>query len=95
MKAELLVDERVHDPDGSFTEIVIWRVPRRVAPSKHDYKYRMVYIVEGKRVLGYDNERGKGDHKHRGHDERPIDFISLRKLLEAVAAEVESIRGDA
>jgi len=24
----------------------------------------VVYIVNGVRVVGYDNERGKGDHKH-------------------------------
>ncbi len=53
----------------------------------------MVYIVDGKRVLGYDNERGKGDHKHHGHSERPVGFTSLRDLLEAFAAEVEEIRG--
>lgn len=94
MKAELLFDDRVLYPDGSFTEIVIWRVPRRISPSKHSYKYRMVYIVDGERVLGYDNERGKGDHQHRGHSERPVNFTSLHNLLEAFAAEVEEIRGD-
>ena len=93
MKAELLFDDRVLYPDGSFTEIVIWRVPRRISPSKHSYKYRMVYIVDGERVLGYDNERGKGDHKHHGHSERPVGFTSLRGLLEAFAAEVEEVRG--
>ena len=27
-------------------------------------KYSVVYIKDGKRVLGYDNAEGKGDHKH-------------------------------
>jgi hypothetical protein len=26
--------------------------------------YRLALVVDGERVIGYDNERGKGDHKH-------------------------------
>ena len=47
-----------------FVEIVIWRVPKLVLPSEHSFKYRLVYIVDGERIVGYDNERGKGDHTH-------------------------------
>jgi hypothetical protein len=37
-------------------EIVIWRVPRPVPPSGHPFKYRLVYVAGGERVVGYDNE---------------------------------------
>ena len=61
MKAQLLIRERVVYADGSLVEMVLWRVPKPVPPSKHGFKYRLVYIIAGKRALGYDNERGKGD----------------------------------
>ena len=37
-------------------EGVIWQVPEPVPPSEHRYKYRLVYVVAGERVVGYDNE---------------------------------------
>jgi len=45
-----------------FIEAVVWEVPDPVPLSEHRYKYRLVFIVEGQRIVGYDNERGKGDH---------------------------------
>jgi len=63
--------DREHYPDGSFSEWVIWRVETPVPPCSHCYKYRLVYIADGVRVLGYDNERGKGDHMHLNGEETP------------------------
>ena len=77
MKAQLLIRERVVYADGSLVEMVLWRVPKPVPPSKHGFKYRLVYIVAGERALGYDNERGKGDHRHVGSEEEPIAFTSI------------------
>jgi hypothetical protein len=37
--------------------------------SKSPFNYRLVYVVDGRRIVGYDNERGKGDHKHLGDRE--------------------------
>ncbi len=54
-----------------FIEGVVWELPEPVPPSEHRIKYRLVYIVAGQRLVGYDNERGKGDHKHIGNDEFP------------------------
>ncbi len=62
-------------------EIVLWRVPRPVSPSEHPYKYRLVFLVDGRRVLGYDNERGKGNHKHFHSRESSYDFTSPARLL--------------
>lgn len=66
---------------GGVVEIVIWRVPEPVPPSEHPFKYRLVYIVGGKRVVGYDNERGKGDHKHVAGHEKPYHFTDVDKLF--------------
>ena len=55
--------------DGALVEMVIWRVPARVPGSAHDFKYRLYFGRGGRRLVGYDNERGKGDHRHvRGRE---------------------------
>ncbi|MCK2095201.1 toxin-antitoxin system TumE family protein [Thauera aromatica] len=66
---------------GGTVEIVIWRVPQPVPPSEHPYKYRLVYVVGGRRVVGYDNERGKGDHRHRGEQEEAYHFVDPDTLM--------------
>lgn len=71
---------------------MIWRVPEPVPPSEHPYKYRLVYVVEGKRVVGYDNERGKGDHKHLGLSEAPYRFVSPRQLMDDFMRDVKGSR---
>ncbi len=92
MKADLVIRERVVFPDGNLAEMVVWRVPDPVLPSRHRFKYRLVYIVEGRRVLGYDNERGKGDHRHEGDREQSYAFTGIDELLDRFVAEVESLR---
>lgn len=76
--------------DG-FVEIVIWRVPEPVPPSEHPYKYRLVYIVDGERVVGYDNERGKGDHKHIQDAELPYVFQTPAQLVADFMKDVEEV----
>ena len=62
--------------------MVVWRVPEPVPPSEHPFKYRLVYVVGGERVVGFDNERGKGDHKHVGGQELPYAFLDVERLIE-------------
>ena len=81
MKAGLLLHERHALAEEAFAELRIWSVPERVRGSKHDLKYRLVYVVRGICVLRYDNEAGKGDHRHLGSIETPYDFFSLERLL--------------
>jgi len=72
---------RQYHADGSFTEIVIWHLEAPVSPCTHCYKYRMVHIVKGTRVVGYDNERGKGDHRHINGKQLPYLFSTPQQLL--------------
>lgn len=92
MKATLLIRERVVYPDGGLVEMVVWQVPAPVPPSNHLYKYSLVYVVDGIRLLGYDNERGKGDHRHFGATEEPVNFTTLAAHLDRFVEEVETIR---
>ncbi|MDP1605270.1 MAG: DUF6516 family protein [Rhodocyclaceae bacterium] len=66
---------------GGVVEINIWRVPDPVPPCAHHYKYRLVFVVAGKRLVGFDNERGKGGHRHAGDRETPCTFVDVETLL--------------
>lgn len=62
--ARLLLRERRIIAEDRFAEIVIWELPRPVAGSRHRLKYRLAFVVDEICVLRFDNETGKGDHKH-------------------------------
>ena len=64
MKAELLLDERQVLAEDLFAELVIWRLPESAHGSRHRFKYRFALVADGECVLRYDNEIGKGDHRH-------------------------------
>lgn len=81
MKARLLVDQRIVLSDREFAEIVIWEVPSQVKGSQHGLKYRLALVVEGVCVLRYDNEAGKGDHRHVDGNERAYRFENIDKLM--------------
>jgi len=89
MKAQLIVRERRTLPEQGFVEIVIWQVPQPVLPCTHSFKYRLVFIVGGIRVVGFDNERGKGDHYHFGGVEYPYAFSGIAALLADFDATVD------
>jgi Family of unknown function (DUF6516) len=92
MKARLRYRERIVYSPAELVEMVAWQVPAPIPPSLHSFKYRLVYTVDGVRVLGYDNERGKGDHRHYFGEEQPITFVSIETTLQAVLAEVATLR---
>ena len=81
MKAALVQSEKQRFEDGAIRQIKIWLVPEPVMPSTHRFKYSLVYVVESARVIGFDNERGKGDHRHLHGIETPYDFQSIERLL--------------
>jgi hypothetical protein len=64
-----------------FAELVVWQVPEPVPGSTHSYKYRLAYVVDGICRVRYDNERGKGDHRHLDDVEKPYVFRGLERLL--------------
>lgn len=91
MKAVLIQKSRIVLSERSFYEIVMWQLPEPVPGSAHLYKYRLALVVEGICVLRYDNERGKGDHRHIDGREERIEFTGLRDLLRAFKADMERI----
>ena len=69
MKAVELLRTRVIYAESAFAELVLWRLPKPAKGSSHNFKYRLAYVVCGACVLRYDNEAGKGDHRHFGGKE--------------------------
>ena len=69
--------ERLVLNEGRFVELVVWLLPRPVSGSTHRYKYRMALIADGVCVLRFDNEAGKGDHRHVSERQVPYVFTTL------------------
>lgn len=82
MDAESLLNQiDLLPPDNAFQQLVLWRVPMPVRGSWHDYKYRFALVVDDVCVLRYDNEAGKGEHKHIGDRQFSYVFVDTETLL--------------
>jgi uncharacterized protein DUF6516 len=78
--------------DGAVVEMVIWKVRQKLPGSHHGFKYRLYFGKDGKRLVGYDNERGKGDHRHVMGHELAYQFTSPDRLIADFLADVEEAR---
>jgi hypothetical protein len=88
LKATLIFHRKRIFDDGSISEIKLWRVPSPVRGSSHAFKYSMFYGRPGERWIGYDNEAGKGDHRHFGDEESDYAFTSPEHLMADFLADV-------
>ena len=79
-------------PDGAIREMVIWSVPK--SPKRpHGLEYRLYYCTsQGKCLVRYDNERGKGDHKHLMGQEEPYHFVNVETLIDDFQKDIDSFR---
>ena len=93
MKAVRAFYDRAEYPDGAIIEMSIWVVPRSVPGSSHAFKYSLYYGYPGRRIVGYDNERGKGDHRHVGNREESYRFSSVEALIADFLSDVKRARG--
>lgn len=93
MKAEpFIIRKRVY-PDGDIVEIKSWHVD--TTPDKpHGFKYSLIYIREGKRIIGYDNAERKGDHRHYRDAVSPYKFKGIDKLFEDFFNDVRRFRNE-
>lgn len=92
MASQLITRFKNVTPAGHILEVVVWKVPVPVPPTEHGFKYSAVYVVDGVRVVGFDNERGKGDHCHLDGIEVPYIFTSVPQLIEDFIAAVAARR---
>ena len=94
MKARELFNRRVPVTELAFAELVLWEVPEPLSGSSHRYKYRLAFVVAGDCVLRYDNEVGKGDHKHVRGKEVKYRFVSADKLVADFFEDVRRWRNE-
>ena len=81
MTAALLAQAKEVRDDGTIVEIVVWMLDEPLPPCAHGYKYRLFFGRPGECFVRYDNERGKGDHRHVGGEESDYGFTTLEALL--------------
>jgi hypothetical protein len=67
-------------------------LPRPARGSAHPFKYRLALVVDDICVLRYDNEAGKGDHRHDGDNEQFYRFIDTDTLLADFWQDIEKWR---
>jgi hypothetical protein len=91
---KLISTKRVYD-DGSIVQVIVWWLPSPTPPSHHRYEYRLFCGRPGKRLVGFDNERGKEDHRHAQGTESTYLFTTLERLLEDFEATIEQVTGKA
>jgi hypothetical protein len=92
-KAVLLLAEKLVLADGAIVELVIWRLPRATPDRSHGLKYRLYFGRDGRCLVRYDNESGKGDHRHINGRESPYRFSSIANLRRDFEADVKKYGG--
>lgn len=92
-KAQLLHRSKLVYPDGAIREMVIWRVPTSTTERPHGLKYRLYYgDAAGNCLVRYDNETGKGDHKHIRGKEEAYTFTTVETLVADFQRDIDRFR---
>jgi hypothetical protein len=93
LSATLIFRSRFVYADGAIREMVLWKLPRPTPERPHGFKYRFHYEpIEGM-IVRYDNETGKGDHRHVGAREELYHFRSVEVLVEDFLDDIDRSRG--
>jgi hypothetical protein len=91
-RAVLVLHRKRFYDDGAIAEMKLWLLPKSVRGSKHSFKYSLFYGRNDVRLIGYDNEAGKGDHRHYGDREEIYQFTTPEKLMVDFLADVRAAR---
>jgi hypothetical protein len=94
MKAVLAFHDKQVLPDGAIVEMRIWQLATPVLGSAHKLKYSLYYGIGGQRLVGYDNERGKGNHRHFEGIQRRYAFTTAERLIADFLTDVRDLRGE-
>jgi hypothetical protein len=93
MKAKLIYREKFIYADGAIREMVLWQLPRKTTEKSYGLKYRLYYgLSDGTCIVRYDNEAGKGDHRHSGGQEKPYKFKNVETLVGDFLEDIEKAR---
>lgn len=94
MQAIRIIDSKQVWPDGTIVQMVVWQLPQPSRERPHGFKYRLYCGRRGTCLVRYDNETGKGDHKHLGERELGYRFESLSRLIQDFRADIIKLAGD-
>lgn len=88
------MEEKVRYHDGAIREMAIWQLPATSAERPHGLKYRLYYGHGDARLVCYDNERGKSDHRHFRGSEAAYRFVSVERLIADFFADIAKVRNE-
>ena len=94
MKAVRIFYDKTVLPNGAIVQMTIWQLPRSTSERPHGLKYSLFYGGPDGRIVGYDNESGKGDHKHIRDVETRYKFIDVETMVADFLDDVERIRNE-
>ena len=92
LNAELIFRDKFIYADGAIREMIIWKLPEIDAERPHGLKYSLFYGFPGSRLIGYDNELGKGDHRHYEDREEAYKFSSVEQLVLDFETDINRLR---
>lgn len=93
MPARIIFRDKYIYADKAIREMIIWRLPYTDS-EPYDFKYLLMYGYPGKCLVRYDDERGKGDHRHDGDREEAYTFIPVEQLIQDFKTDIEHMRGE-
>jgi hypothetical protein len=77
-------------PNGDIVEMKLWKLdPTPQYPEGR--RYSLVYVRQGRRLVGYDNYHGKGHHRHVKEREEQYAYCDEWRLFEDFAKDIEKI----
>ncbi|MEI6205766.1 MAG: DUF6516 family protein [Desulfuromonadales bacterium] len=93
MKARLLQKSKEELTGGIIVETAVWELAEPTPDRPHNLKYRLYCGRNDECIVRYDNETGKGDHRHYGTREEAYCYTTFTKLAEDFLADVEHLTG--
>ena len=90
-KGRLILHTKYIDEVGGIVEMKVYQVPK-TASTPHGYKYSLVYVLNGERLVGYDNHEQQGDHRHCRDEIVPYTFRSFDRLVEDFLKDMMATR---
>jgi hypothetical protein len=96
MAARLILDTKTVLSDGRIIQRRIWKLPQTTPDRPHRLKFRLYCGKDGQTIVRYDNETGKGAHRHVGSKETeyPYQFVSLVQLLIDFDSDITELSGE-
>ena len=90
MMAKLIYREKFIYEDGAVREMDLWQRPRKSAEKPNALNCRLYYrLSDGTCIVRYDNETGKGDHRHLRGKEEVYPFKGVETLVADILGDIE------